>query len=256
MSIRAIDDGRTSGFIAITENDKLNIYQKKFINTINCLAESIKPIIKEGYFFLSNGNYSDWWVDLVKLDQVLENEYEFMDFKHVIESLLIYFTDSEQLNTIILPRWTTTTEDWFIGTLCRLRIEESKKNFGFQEIIKLGEAGFYVRSASPIKDETDSLSIIGLSIHDYVIKELVNFLNKKVGDIKLKHIISVIHRNGSAITMKDKIFPLFLADKNGITPFTETDYYLNMIELEKLESIYKKIIDESNAKLFLTESKN
>lgn len=256
LAIMEIDDGRASGFIAMMENGKLNIYQKNFINTINYLAESIKPIIKRGYFFLSNGSYSDWWVDLVKLDQILENEYKFMDFKHVIESLLIYFTDSEQLNTIILPRWTTTTEDWFIGTLYRLRIEESKKNFGFQEIIKLGEAGFYVRSVSPINDKTDSLSIIGLSIHDYVIKELEIFLNKKLGDIKLKHIISVIHRNGSAITMKDKIFPLFLANKNGITPFTETDYYLNMIELEKLESTYKKIIDESIAKLLLTESKN
>lgn len=221
--------------------------QKNFLNSINSLADDINQnqIVKHGYFFLSTGDSSDWWVDLVELDRILEKEDRFVELKYIIESLLEYLKESNKINTIILPRWTATTEDWFVGTLYRLKIEKWQQTFVFQEIIKLGDTGFYVRSTHQIKDETESLAILGLSIHDYVLERLKGFLKAKELEINLKNIISIIHRDGSKTIFEDITYPIFLADKSGITPFTEIKKYREKIDMAKLENIYKKIVADS-----------
>ncbi|MDP3014206.1 MAG: hypothetical protein Q8M92_08205, partial [Candidatus Subteraquimicrobiales bacterium] len=212
------------------------------ISSIKSLADDINQIIKHGYFFLSTGDSSDWWVDLVELDRILENEDKFVELNYIILSLLEYLKESNKINTVILPRWTSTTEDWFVGTLYRLRIEKWQQNFEFQEIIKLGKSGFYVRSIHSIRDDTKSLAILGLSAHDFVLKNLIGFLKTKELEINLKNIISIIHRNGMKTDFENITYPIFLADKNGIIPFTEIEKYREKIDLDKLEDIYKKVV--------------
>lgn len=168
-----------------------------FKSTIEELCREILPIIKEGFFFLSDRSKppSNYWIDLLELDNILENFDTFRKFKVVLFSILNYLYKIEDVNSIILPRWTNTTEDLFASTLCRLRLEESNQNFAFYEILKMGEEGFCICST---KDAIitgrgyKAIVIMGLDIHMHVIQKLMDFMDRKGIVIDIPIILSIM----------------------------------------------------------------
>jgi hypothetical protein len=166
-----------------------------FEDTIKELGNEISPIIKEGFFFLSDRSKltSPYWIDLLELSSILENFDTFSKFKYLLFSILNYLYTND-VNTIILPRWTNTTEDLFASTLYRLRLEKSNENFVFYEILKMGEEGFCICSTKDVITRHKAIAIIGLDIHMHVIHNLMDFMKRKDINIEIPIILSIMSR--------------------------------------------------------------
>lgn len=168
-----------------------------FENIIEELGGEISLIIKEGFFFLSDRSkpHSNYWIDLLELSKILENPDTFSKFKVVLFSILNYLYKND-VNTIILPRWTNTTEDLFASTLYRLRLEKSNENFVFYEILKMGEEGFCICATKEViaGGGYKAIAIIGLDIHMQIIHKLMDFMKSRGINVEIPIILSIMSR--------------------------------------------------------------
>jgi len=234
-----------------------------FKNTIEKLGEEISPIIKEGFFFLSDKSKppSNYWIDLHDLDHLFENFGTFSKFKVALSSILNYLYGKNEIDTIILPRWTNTTEDFFVPTLYRLRLEKLNKNFVFYEILKMGEEGFYLCTTKDVITKHDgykAIAIMALDIHMRVIQKLMDFVDSKGIVLEIPIILSIMSRgipkDIEGIKENREVYSLFEVlspqdnKKAEIIPITHSKsksgkslFGENFEKIKELEEIFKKL---------------
>lgn len=172
---------------------------KTFKDTMDELGRDLSHIVKEGFFFLSDKSKppSHYWVDLLELNRFLEDSDTFNKFRFVLLSILNYLYEKNEINSIIVPRWTNTSEDFFASTLYRLRLERPNKNFAFYEILKTGEEGFCICSTEDAATNGNgykAIAIMGLDIHMYIIRELMKFMDNKGIVIDIPIVLSIMSR--------------------------------------------------------------
>lgn len=174
-------------------------------------SKLVQSIYKRGYFLMSRKVIRKYWVDMFHLSHLFnahedaKKHYSFL--KNRIEGILKFQIDSKRTNTInsvIIPRWTCSTEDLFCETLLNICFElfsdsETFKGLNMYELFSTGggDKPFYYLNPvikGDMHGSINAVSFFALDIHSWILDD---FLSQKISianGIRIPNVISVIGR--------------------------------------------------------------
>ena len=233
-----------------------------------------KDILKKGYFMLTSRSSSDYWIDLYSLSRIF-NVYSSSDeyrcfLSNKMKGVIKCGIETESVNSIIIPRWTCSTEDLFSETLLNawlaLRNEEEFKSIKTYELFSAGGGNddYYlcrVKDESDIERDTNdtenkiiAIAFLALDIHSWIIDSLLEANPKtnkndeqKQNDIEIPIVISVIGRCGQFPKTKLKKTPNKGYSSFKIFPIFNASGFENKAQEEYREG-FKLIYDDDNLK--------
>jgi len=204
----------------------------------------IEKVHKRGYFFLSTGNVppytkSPYWIDLYSLSHLFNASKESKEHKHFLKKKMLEFILHQKskfnINSVIIPRWTRSTEDLFTETLLHLCFElvhefpEVFENIAIHELFNAGNNNFYLNPVYTDNTEShiNAVAFLALDIHFGIIKKLQN-LNR---DVTISSVLSVVGRCDPELeSIKKsglKIIPIFNACIKLETNLDEFHFIMN-----------------------------
>lgn len=220
------------------------------IESIKTLPKKLKEkIYKHGYFFLSTKGKADFWVDLYSLSHLFNaeekaKEYQCFLKKKMLE-IILHQKEKLKINSVIIPRWTCSTEDLFTETLLDLCFElfhefpDDVRGLAVYELFNAGNGNYYLNSVYTDKTEEHikAVAFLALDIHFGIIKKLVDSSK----GINIPSVISVIGRCDPVFCMNNcdfKIIPLFNACSKLEKNLDEFYFIMN-----KKTALHKKLFD-------------
>jgi len=162
-------------------------------------------ILKRGYFLLSTKKPSEYWVDMYHLSHLFNAYKDSKEYCGLLKGMICDIIEHQRkelnINTVICPRWTCSTDDLFSETLLNIFFEllhDKSGVFGGLTIYELfiaGEKGSYY--LSPVNEKChenaiNAVAFLALDIHFGMIEDLLK--NNVNNHLKIDSVISVVGR--------------------------------------------------------------
>ena len=162
---------------------------------------------KRGYFLLSTKATGKYWLDMYGLSHLFNasaKAKEYKAFLHdIIDKIIQHQVNNEQINSVIVPRWTGCTEDLFSETLLNIcyelfRTKYIAQNINMYELFSAGgKADEYFLNPVEILNNAPhqnikAIAFLALDIHSWLIDSLL--ANSSDGEVEIRSVISVLGR--------------------------------------------------------------
>ena len=213
-----------------------------------------QKVFRWGYFLFTSRRTSPRWHDLYALSHLFnafDNAEEYRKYlEEVIKKIVIHQKENLGINSVIVPRWTCSTEDLFSETLLNacfaLSRTDSCKGITIYELFSAGGESSGEYYLSPIMEDTTrdiaphtnikAVAFLALDIHTWVINRLLE-ANKKNKHFEISSVISIIGICNQCLETKGRMnpdrgkgefkhFPLFDVSKDAeITYIKNQEFY-------------------------------
>jgi len=236
-------------------------------NGIRRLSEELMHhIYKHGYFMMSDKSKKKYWIDLYSMSHVFNASKNAVEnralLKDILSSIVLHQMNECMINSIIIPRWTCSTEDLFSETLLNICFEIANEtpNLAVYELFSAGgessdKNNYYLNFVDILAEdnipsgEINAIVFIALDIHSWIIDFLLEnpaYTDKDCNNLKIQSVFSVVGRCGQYPKTKKRrkpeefsnfnIFPIFNAsdvEKENLSEFPfimdeNTDLYKNL----------------------------
>ena len=192
-------------------------------------------IFKRGYFLLTTKRTTGYWVDLFSLSHLFNADEKALRYRELLKGMLRDIIQHQQkelnINAVICPRFTCSTEDLFSETLLNicfeLQIEEPElfREMTIFELFSAGEKDSYYLNPVNKDYKTGDIRAVALFALDIHFGQIESLQKMNKDNLSIYSMISVVGR--CEPKKRDfKVIPLFDAWNDG-TPESEFTFIMN-----------------------------